>query len=104
MTGFARSAYACCIAAHLALAGLPGVLGHGYTSMRNELGEEIEFRNSLAWKTGAGYPNPQNMSTTRSESRPLYCGGLGQNGYKAPEHADQRPRRLAKSPGQRFCD
>jgi len=86
MARFVRSAYACCIAAHLALSGLPGVLGHGYTSMRNDLGEVIESRNSLAWKTGAGYPNPQGMSTTKSESRPLYCGGLGQSGYSEPEH------------------
>mmetsp|Transcript_25936 Transcript_25936/g.52318 ORF Transcript_25936/g.52318 Transcript_25936/m.52318 type:complete len:475 (-) Transcript_25936:398-1822(-) len=64
----------------------PSVSGHGWTSMMNELGEQIESRNSLAWKSGGGYPNPQGMSTTDSSTRPMYCGGLGQNGYSRPEH------------------
>jgi len=68
------------------LASVQRAVGHGWTSMRNEDGEEIESRNSLAWKTGAGYPNPQGMSTTDSATRPNYCGGLGQMGYSSPEH------------------
>jgi len=68
------------------LAGAPGATGHGWTSMRNEDGEQIESRNSLAWKTGGGYPNPQGLSTTKSSTRPMYCGGLGQNGFSRPEH------------------
>merc|ERR1711920_252144 len=62
------------------------VSGHGWTSIRNEDGETIESRNSLAWKTGGGYPNPQGMSQTDSPTRPMVCGGTGQTGFSRPEH------------------
>lgn len=68
------------------LVDVPRVVGHGWTSMRNEDGENIESRNSVAWKNGAGYPNPQGMSQTNSPTRPMYCGGLGQMGFSRPEH------------------
>jgi len=65
---------------------MPAVSAHGWTSMRNEDGETIESRNSVAWKNGAGYPNPHGMSQTNSPTRPMYCGGLGQTGFSQPEH------------------
>jgi len=74
------------VAVYWLLVHIPFVSGHGWTSMRNEDGEQIESRNSLAWKLGEQYPNPQGMSTTKSSTRPLYCGGVGQMGYSRPEH------------------
>lgn len=81
MTGFISSALVL-----VWLLELPAVSGHGWTSMRNEDGETIESRNSLAWKNGGGYPNPNGMSQTNSPNRPMYCGGLGQTGFSRPEH------------------
>jgi hypothetical protein len=70
----------------LLLGDVPSVISHGWASMRNEDGENIESRNSVAWKNGAGYPNPQGMSQTNSPTRPMYCGGLGQTGFSRAEH------------------
>merc|ERR1719240_254682 len=81
MTGFISSALVLVL-----LLELPSVSGHGWTSMRNEDGETIESRNSLAWKNGGGYPNAWGMSQTNSPTRPMYCGGLGQTGFSQPEH------------------
>merc|ERR1712190_572289 len=67
------------------LADVQRVMAHGFATIRTENGERIESRNSVAWKNGAGYPNPQGMSQTKSSSRPMYCGGNGQNGA-APIH------------------
>jgi len=88
----------------LLLAGAPCVAGHGWTSMRNEDGEQIESRNSLAWKTGGGYPNPQGMSTTKSSTRPMYCGGNGQTGFSRPEHdLISAPDALQRAKSQGFA-
>jgi hypothetical protein len=65
---------------------IASVSAHGWTSMRNEDGETIESRNSLAWKTGGSYPNAWGMSQTNSPTRPMFCGGLGQTGFSRPEH------------------
>merc|ERR1719222_810946 len=76
-----------CFVSSLLVIGAPGVQGHGWANIRSELGETIEARNSRAWKLGEGYPNAWGMSTTSNgNTRPMYCGGLGQTGFTSPEH------------------
>jgi len=79
-----------CLALGLLAAGAPVVQGHGWARLLNEDGEVIESRNSGRWKDfrETRYPNPQGMSQTNTQSRPMMCGGLGQNtgNFRTPEY------------------